>query len=186
MPSYWEILSVGFSLASVWLARKVNIWAYPTGIIGVLIQAILCFWVWGLYADGCINVYFAIMSIWGWILWGNKTKKTAVHHWTVIEKRISVAVMVILSSVFYAVLSRYTNSTVPLADALVSAASVSAMILMAKKAKEQWVWWMAIDIVSVPLYWYKEAPFVAFQFLIFTLLAWDGYKKWKSMGAVTD
>ncbi|MFY8132321.1 MAG: nicotinamide riboside transporter PnuC [Bacteroidia bacterium] len=179
MPSFLEIISVIFNITSVLFARKASIWAYPTGLLGVSIQAYLCFANWGLFADGSINIYFAIMSIWGWWMWGKPENELSIHPWNASEKRVAWSLFFIFLFIFYVVLVRYTSSTVPLADALVSAASVSAMYLMAKKATEQWVWWIAIDLLSVPLYSYKNAPFVAAQFLIFTFLAYSGWKKWK-------
>ena len=180
MPSFLEIISVIFNIISVLFARKASIWAYPTGLLGVYIQAYLCFANWGLFADGSINIYFAIMSIWGWWMWGKPQKELSIHSWTAIEKRFSWILFSIFLLAFYFFLRRFTPSTVPFADAAVSAASVSAMYLMAKKATEQWVWWIAIDLLSVPLYAYKNAPFVAGQFFIFTLLAYSGWRKWKS------
>jgi nicotinamide mononucleotide transporter len=181
MPGFLEIISVLLNLASVLFARKANIWAYPTGFLGVSIQAYLCFADWGLFADGSINIYFALMSIWGWWMWGKPEKEVFIHSWTLKEKQLSWGLFFGFFILFYVILQRFTTSTVPLADALVSAASVSAMVLMAKKATEQWIWWIALDLISIPLYAYKGAPFVAVQFAVFTLLAFSGWKKWKTL-----
>ena len=181
MPFLLEITSVLFNIASVLFARKASIWTYPTGLLGVSIQAYLCFSHWGLYADGSVNLYFAIMSIWGWWMWGKPQKELSIHSWTTNEKRFSWILFSIFLLAFYFFLRRFTPSTVPLADAAVSAASVSAMYLMAKKATQQWIWWISLDLLSIPLYAYKQAPFAVFQFIIFTALAFSGWKKWKSL-----
>ena len=77
--SWKEWVSTVTQVASVWYARKNNVLVYPTGIIGVLLAAWLYFFNSHppLYADGTLNIYYFIMSIYGWYNWVQK--KDTVH-----------------------------------------------------------------------------------------------------------
>ena len=71
--AYWfdvllEILAAGFGIASVWFAKQEKIWVYPTGIISTLIYIYICY-KFVLYGDMIINVYYSIMSVYGWYMW---------------------------------------------------------------------------------------------------------------------
>ncbi|HSN61004.1 MAG TPA: nicotinamide riboside transporter PnuC, partial [Ferruginibacter sp.] len=77
------------------------------------------------------------------------------------------------------VLIKYTNSTVPLADAFASASAYTGMWLMAKKKIENWIWWIITNLASIPLYFIKGAVFTSFQYLVFLILAVLGYITWQ-------
>lgn len=177
-----EIVSVICALLSVWFARKASVLTYPTGIVGVLIQAWLCFFSWQLYADGCINLYFLAMSIYGWWMWTRKTNDAQSVAWAGRrENGIALGLSLLFFGLFYEVLVHFTNSTVPVWDALTAGGSVGGMYLMAKKRVENWIYWIVVDVISTPLYAYKGAWFVALQFLIFTALACWGLRDWRRM-----
>src|SRR5690554_4732713 len=63
-----EIVAVLFAVASVLYSKKNNIKVYPTGIISTLIFVYLLY-KWELFGDMIINVYYFVMSIYGWYLW---------------------------------------------------------------------------------------------------------------------
>lgn len=174
-----EIVSVIFALLSVWYARKASVLTYPFGIVGVCIQAWLCFFTWELYADGSINLYFLAMSIYGWVMWTRKSEDSSKVSWAGTSENAIAALLSILSfGGFYYVLTHFTNSTVPFWDALTAAGSVGGMYLMAKKRIENWIYWIVIDVISTPLYAFKGAWFVALQFVVFTALAIAGLRAW--------
>ena len=78
----------------------------------------------------------------------------------------------------YLVLSKFTNSDVPVADSFASASAYTGMWLMAKKKLENWIWWILTNIASIPLYFYKHAVFTSFQFVVLLVLAIMGYISW--------
>jgi nicotinamide mononucleotide transporter len=84
----------------------------------------------------------------------------------------------LLWGAIYFVLVNFTPSTVPLADAFTTALSIVALWMMARKYAEQWLVWAVVDAVSVGLYIYKDIPFYALLYTIYTVLAFVGYKKW--------
>ena len=80
MNLFLETLATIFGILSVWYARNNKIYVFPTGIVSVLIFAYITF-INKIYAETGINIYYFVMSVYGWVLWGSKNKK--------IQKKIS-------------------------------------------------------------------------------------------------
>lgn len=178
-----EFIAVIFGIASVLYSRKENILVYPTGIINTVLYTWFCFKWWGLYAEGSLNFYYTVMSIYGWILWAARKKNSSEHilhitRSTKKEWRTASAFFLVCYVVLYFVLKRFTNSTVPFADAFASASAYTGMLLMAKKKIENWIWWIITNLASVPLYFIKGAVFTSFQYIVFLILAVMGYMAW--------
>ncbi len=178
-----EIVAVIFGLLSVWFSKQNNIWVFPTGLISTSIFVYLLL-KWGLIGDMLINVYYFIMSLYGWYIW---TRKIDAEHFTPIttvtkkENRISIFIFigtVIFVFVVYQVFDKW-NSWTAYVDTITTAIFFVGMWLMAKRKVENWIYWIIGDIISVPLYFYKGFTFTSFQYLIFTILAIYGYYAWK-------
>ena len=182
--TWLEFVAVIFGVASVLYSRKENILVYPTGIINTVLYTWFCFFWWNLYAEGSLNFYYTIMSIYGWILWAKKKKdgtghKLEITKSSIKEWMIALVFFCVCYVVLYIVLKKYTNSTVPLGDAFASASAYTGMWLMAKKKIENWIWWVITNIASIPLYFIKGAVFTSFQYIIFLILAVMGYISWR-------
>ena len=93
-----EIIATSFGILSVWFARKNNILVFPTGIISVLIYAYITY-INKIYAETGINIYYFLMSIYGWLLWTSKNKsiKKEISYSTKIEVFLSVIVFFLFS-----------------------------------------------------------------------------------------
>ncbi len=178
--TWLEAIAVFFGLLSVWYARKENILVFPTGIVSVLIYVYICFGA-KLYADMGINAYYFVMSVYGWYTWTQVTGKPAlpISYNTPFETRMSISILVISFTILWYALSNFTDSDVPVWDALTTSIFFVAMYLMARKKVENWIAWIVADIISIPLYFYKGLILTSFQFLVFLVLAVMGYITWK-------
>ncbi|MBS9766313.1 MAG: nicotinamide riboside transporter PnuC [Flavobacteriaceae bacterium] len=180
-----EIIAVFFGFLSVWFSKKNNIWVYPTGMVSTLIFVYLLL-KWGLLGDMMINGYYFIMSIYGWYIWTRKvdtTHHTPISYTTLTEIKISVAIFIstlLFVFVIYQLFDKWTNWTAYV-DTITTAIFFVGMWLMAKRKVENWIYWIIGDIISVPLYFYKGLTFTSFQYLIFTILAVQGYISWKKL-----
>ena len=183
--SWQEWVSTITQIASVWYARKNNILVYPTGIIGVLLAAWLYFFNSHppLYADGTLNIYYFIMSVYGWYNWVQK--KDAKHFTYPIswcnKRELSMGALLFLVSwgVIYFALIKITDSNTPVLDSLVSASAVVAMWWMAKRKIENWLAWIISNIVAIPLNFYKEFYLFTLMYVLFFALALWGFIDWK-------
>jgi nicotinamide mononucleotide transporter len=184
-----EWVSTISQVASVLYARKNNVLVYPTGIIGVLLAAYVYFFQTDppLYADGGLNIYYFLMSIYGWYNWVQK--KDAVHEaypisWCNRKELVYGIVFFLVSwAVIWFVLDRLTDSNTPVMDSLVSSSAITAMWWMAKRKIENWLAWIFSNIVAIPLNFYKELMLFALMYVLFLILAWMGYLSWKKMAA---
>lgn len=181
--TWLEGVAVLFGLLSVWYARKAHILVYPTGIVSVLIYVYICYFA-GLYADMGINAFYFWMSVYGWYFWTRKdsTKKlppvAAAKSW---ENLASISIALILFLILRFLLSNYTDSTVPNWDSITTAIFIVGMWMMARKKIENWLWWIAGDLISIPLYFHKDLVLTSFQFTVFLVIAVMGYIEWKKM-----
>lgn len=180
-----EWISTLAQVASVWYARKNNVLVYPTGIIGVLLAAYVYFFMINppLYADASLNIYYFLMSIYGWYNWVQK--KDANHHTYPISwcnrKELSVGIVFFFFFwiVIYFVLASFTDSNTPVLDSLVSSSAITAMWWMAKRKIENWLAWIFSNIVAIPLNFYKGLMLFTLMYVLFLLMAWWGYTEWK-------
>ena len=174
-----ETFAVFFGLLSVWYAKKEKIWLYPTGIVSIIIYIDLTFQ-YKLYGDMGIQVYYLIMSIYGWYFWikGKGAQLPVPISRNNKQENLIVFLLFLGSFLLIRFGLELTDSNVPVWDALTSALAIAGMWLMARKKIEHWIAWIIVDSISIPLYIYKGLPLTSFQFLIFTILAVWGYSKW--------
>ena len=185
--SVLEILGVFFGVLSVWFSKKENILVYPTGIISIVIYIYLCYSV-GLYADTGIQVFYFVMSIYGWYNWtsfndeailDNADQALKISKNTYSQNLGYAGIVGVLWLGLYFLLSNYTDSTVPYIDSFTTAICLVGMWLMTLKKIENWVMWIIADLICIPLYWYKGLPLSSLQFVFFTALAISGYMEWR-------
>ncbi len=180
-----EFLAVLSGIISVWFSRKENILVYPTGLFNTVTFIYLSI-KGNLFGEASVNLYYTIMSIYGWILWSKKDEKN--HNIVIIKysSRREWLFQLLFFAAFYLViffwLSYLKNSiaqgAIPAADAFASSTAYTAMWLMAKKKVESWYWWIATNIASIPLYFIKGYVFTSFQFLVLLILAFAGLVSW--------
>ena len=77
------------------------------------------------------------------------------------------------------VLSHFTDSTVPVADAFTTALSLVGIWALAHKYLEQWLVWIAVDVVTCWLYFQKDIPFKASLYALYVVIALAGFWRWR-------
>ena len=177
-----EIIAVAFGLGSVWSMKKESIFAFPFGIINVLIYVYICF-VSKLYAYAGINVFFAVMSIYGWYNWSRKDQNKGnikISRCSPKELILDIAALMFFFIILRIVLINYTDSIVPTWDALTTAIYIIAMWLLARKRIENWIGWIVGDTISIGLFAFERLYFSSFQFLVFTIIAILGFIEWRT------
>lgn len=180
--TWQEWLGVVFSVFQVLLARKNNSNNYLFGIAGISLSLYVMFFA-KLYAEFTLNLYYLVMSIYGWMYWkfGKKQKETAISETTNQEKMITAAIVIGTFSLFWYFLTRFTDSDVPIWDSLVSAFAWAGMWLMARRKIENWILLNMSNIIAIPLLIHKGlylyAALTAFLFIV----AIFGYLEWRKI-----
>ncbi|MEL6809955.1 MAG: nicotinamide riboside transporter PnuC [Bacteroidota bacterium] len=178
-----EAIAFFFGIASVIYAKKRNILVYPTGLVATTITVYL-FLHDELMGDMMMNFYYSIMSIYGWWNWARKKEDTLlvkVSRTSSKEKLIGFGMFALTMLVTYGVYKGYGTEIKPsnYIDIFTSGVFFTAMWYMANKKLENWTLWIFADIITVPLYAYRGWGMLSLQYLIFTLLAIQGYLAWK-------
>ena len=182
-----EAIAVIAGIVSVWYSRKENILVFPTGLVNTTFYIYLSY-KGHLFGEASVNLYYTIMSIYGWYLW---TRKKEDHQTLVLQITSSnnkewiqqLGFFIIFYVVIYALLSyaktAFAPEAIPWADAFASATAYTGMWLMAKKKVESWIWWILTNIASIPLYFVKGYAFTSVQFLVLLILAIAGLVSWR-------
>lgn len=178
-----EAIAFFFGIASVWYAKKENILVYPTGLIATSITVYLLYKA-SYFGDMMMNFYYSMMSIYGWWNWSRKKNDTYVvpiSRTNTKEKLIGVVLVILTMIVTYGVYRffDYAIETVNYIDIFTSGIFFTAMWYMATKKIENWTLWIFADVITVPLYAYRGLGMLSLQYLIFTILAIQGYLAWK-------
>ena len=161
--SWLEFVAVISGLLSVWYCRKANILVFPTGIISVLIYVYICF-NYKLYADAGINLFYFLMSVYGWIHWTRGSGKDELEVTKNSKKQqiFGISSVILLYGLVFGLLwifkkddPDYINSYLPYVDSFTTSIFFVAMWYQARKKVESWVYWIIGDIISIPLYFVK-------------------------------
>jgi len=181
--NYIELLGLIFGLLYILLSIKQNIWCWPVGFITSALY-VYVFFVTKFYADMGLQVYYLMVSVYGWYHWmfGAKSKKQ--DDLKISKTNIKLAIYLFLAtSILFIIISyilvNYTDSEIPYWDAFTTAASFVATWMLARKIIEHWIIWIVVDSVSLGLYIYKELYPTVILFAVYTVLAILGYIEWK-------
>jgi nicotinamide mononucleotide transporter len=179
-----QIVGVCLGLLYLWLEYRASIYLWVVGLVMPVVHGFL-YYKSGLYADMGMNAYYVVAGLYGWLVWHNRPrKKGASFPITHTPTRLIAPLVTVAAAVGVAiwwVLTRYTDSTVPVLDALSTALSVVAMWMLSRKYVEQWLVWLAVDAVSCGLYIYKGIPFTAGLYGLYCVLAVAGYIRWRKI-----
>ena len=131
-----------------------------------------------------MNIYYSIMSFYGWWNWSRKNDDKYLLKITRFSKDdfgITITLFLITVVITYTVyiLSSVVIKIPNYIDIFTSGIFFTAMWLMANKKLESWVLWVIGDIITVPLYAYRGLGMLSLQYIIFTFLAIQGYIEWK-------
>ena len=186
--NYLEAFAVIFGILSVWYARKENILVFPFGIINVLIFVYI-FFVSKLYANAGINIVYFLTNVFGWYNWSrtnNGDEGLQISRTTERQNLILLVVTIILYFSVLFLLRRsnaddptYINSILPWIDASNSSLFLMATVLMTIKKVENWVFWLAGNIISIPIFLSQELYFTSLQYVVFLVLATLGFIEWR-------
>ena len=178
-----EFLAFSFGIISVIYAKKENILVYPTGIICTVITVYILYKA-QYFGDMMMNIYYSLMSIYGWWNWSrieNDKYLLKITRFSKNDLGLTVFLFLLTVTITYAVYRfNLTEIKIPnYIDMFTSGLFFTAMWLMANKKLESWVFWIIGDIITVPLYAYRGLGMLSLQYIIFTILAIQGYIEWK-------
>jgi nicotinamide mononucleotide transporter len=165
------------------IREKILLWLFG------IISSALFVWVFfksSIYAYSLLYIYYVIMGFYGWYNWSRpldrrkgNLKHVSVHKVSLAGLIACIAVSLLFAFPVYILLKKFSDSDVAWLDALLSSSGMVATWMLTQKMIEQWIFWIAIDLLSCSLMIYKGLYPSAFLFAAYTLLALKGYIEWK-------
>ncbi|MEP6690602.1 MAG: nicotinamide riboside transporter PnuC [Gemmatimonadaceae bacterium] len=179
--NWLEIAAVTTGALSVYLSVREKVANWPVGIVNVALYA-LFFWRVKLYADMGLQVVYFVLSFYGWYEWlyggSEKTALPITRGTPELLIRVSI-IGFIAAAVLGTILARYTDAALPFLDSSLTATSLVAQYLITVKKIENWLFWLAADVVYVGLFIFKGVYLTAALYGLFLVLAAIGYVAWK-------
>jgi len=183
--SPWEAVAVIFAIAYLLLAVRENILCWLFAFISTAIYTVL-FWDVSLLMDSALNVYYMAMAVYGWYQWthggtnGSKEPHAlAVRSMSGQQHFLVITAIAILSLVSGYLLTKHSTAAWPYVDSFTTWASVITTYLVTRKYLQNWLYWIVIDMVSVPLYIDRGLNLTALLFIVYTIVAVIGYFSWR-------
>lgn len=178
----------GFAIGLLYLY-----WEYQADAkmwIASIIMPLISMWIYfqkGIYADFAINIYYVIIAAYGYWNWtrrrGAEKTKLPVTRIPLPVLGLCLGAVCLLWLMIAWVLIRFTDSTIPWVDAFTTSVSIVALWMGAKKYCEQWLFWLVVDLVTVPMQLYKGLIFYPVLYTAYSVIALLGYRKWLSLAA---
>ncbi|WP_167856376.1 nicotinamide riboside transporter PnuC [Hymenobacter metallicola] len=178
-PLEWVAVLTGF--ACVWLAARESLWNFPVAIFSCGLYAVVYFRT-QLYSDSLLQGFFILMSLYGWYEWlYGGARQTALvvsrtRPWEWAAVGLGVAAFT-LGFGYY--LQHNTDAALPHWDSFTTAGSMAAQYLLTRKRLENWLLWIVVDLLYVPILWYKQLYPTSGLYAVYLVLAAYGYIEWR-------
>lgn len=204
--SYMELIILVFNVTGVYLAARNNILTAPVCLVGITAYTAVCYSL-NFYSEFFLQIYFFATNIWLLFAWSKRNadgEKTKPHYMRWYEYIIVLAVWAsgvwFLGSNIDAIFAGFTTAILsvvslfvtvqpyehypaayPYVDAFTTVGQVLAMILMVRRVVENWWIWIAVNLVSIPMFVLKGGYGVALMFVFFLIPAISGAIRWRKL-----
>ena len=182
-PTTWlEVIAFVLALAMVGCNIREIHWGWPLAAISSVLYCAL-FWRSKLYGDAALQVFFALVALWGWAQWlrGRRDDGGALTVSRLSRRGLlaSMATGALLWPATGWFLKTWTDTDVPWWDAFPTAVSVIGQILLGRKYLENWAVWLLVNLVSVGLFAWKSLWLTAVLYALFAALSIVGWRAWR-------
>lgn len=175
-----EIAATATGVWCVWAYTRENIWAWPVGLLQVILSLVL-FWRDRLYGEASLQAIYIVLQTYGWIVWARGDNRgdelpitrTSTRLWALLAL-ISVAGIVPVALA----LKYLSDSTTPWWDAAPSVLSLVAQWMITRKKLENWYVWILVNLLSIPLFAYKQLYLIALLNVLLLIISIIGVRRW--------
>lgn len=180
LPYIEHIITAVLALC-VFLAARNNIWNWPVGLVGVTMYGSAAYFMWGLYADAYLQIFYFLTGVGGWIWWlkgGHRRTQAKVSDWSLQAKSITFILIAVFTIWLGMFLEATTDSVVPYMDSFTTVTCLVAQVLLMMRNRFTWVLWIIADVVYVYMFYVKGLNLLSIEYFLFTLNAVYGYWMW--------
>lgn len=175
-----EVFSFVTGALCVWLTVKQSIWNFPISLINVTAFCFVFFKA-RLFGDAALQLVYFVLTIHGWYLWlhgGEQRGRLLVSRIPIAEAIVVTAVGVLIT-IAMTLYFRRINDAAPLLDALTTSLSLCAQYMLNRKYLENWLCWIAADVIYIPLYFHKDLRLTSLLYIIFLSMCVIGLREWR-------
>jgi nicotinamide mononucleotide transporter len=176
-----EIAAVVISFLAIWLTARRNMLCWPLNLVACALYFKLFLDV-RLYADMVLQAVFGIGILYGWIAWRRDRRDTGTVVVMPLSRPRAVAALAAGAIAALAIgwfTSRHTDATLPWMDATLSSFSLVAQYWTARRHRESWLLWIAVDVAYVGMFVFKGLILTAGLYAVMIGLAVMGYREWR-------
>lgn len=189
--SLWIPESVG-AILTVWcvyLATQNKIANWPVSILASIVYFYV-FYQNHFFSDAYLQLVFVLFQLYGWWFWSKLNRSKQLQQISKIN-RISILFLAIISLLLYGIwlyFYKIINPTarIPEIDTLTTIISLTALYMQAKRWIENWVIWVIVDMIYVPMYIFGEQYITAFLYSFLAIMAIYGLKEWHRQIIIED
>lgn len=187
-----EIFGVVFGFIYLYLEIKQKQGMWLVGFLMAAVYAVV-YWQQEVYASMSFQIYYVLVSVYGFLQWGKDKLKAGVEDETaspqIFYRRISLKVLM-MSILIYAaavsfmvlVLGRYTDDPMPYADSSITVVSAIATFWLSKSYREQWLAWLVVNSFTVVMCARIGLYPTAVLYFVNAVASVYGYLHWKRKG----
>ena len=175
-----EIVATILGLTNVYLIVRRNIWNYPFGLAMVVLYAKI-FYDYKLYSDALLQIYYVAIQLYGWWYWLRGRQPDGlitVSRLAAAQRALTVGIIVVGAAGLGWFMASKTDASVPYWDATTTVMSLVAQFLLSRRCIENWVLWIAVDVLSIGIYTYKALYLTAGLYAVFLGMATWGLLAW--------
>jgi len=173
-----EILAVLSALTYIILASKQNYFCWPMSLLSCIIYAWLCYGV-QLYLESFLQTFYFIVALYGWYFWKIPANSLNVSYQSV-NTNISVSIILLFAGLILGYFAHiYSSAALPYIDSVIFLFSIYATYITALKKIESWLYWIVINSISVFIYFSRGLYITSFLYLLYALLAVQGFMNWR-------
>jgi nicotinamide mononucleotide transporter len=175
-----EVMAAVFGVISVYLSTRQNIWSWPTAIVNVTLYAFV-FYQGRLYGQMGLQPIYLALSVYGWYQWLHGGEQRTELRVSRASSRLLGALGILNIALWLALAAvlRLTDAALPWLDALLTTTSLVAQWMMTRKILENWLVWIALDVVYVPMFISQGLYATALLYATFLVLALMGFVEWR-------
>lgn len=174
------IIALISGIAGVLLTIKQSIWCWPMALISVITSGYE-FYESRLFGDMALQVFYFVSGVYGWFYWETRKNETFTVKSLPLKLILPLSAFTLVQfGIYYYLLVVFKGDKV-VADALLTACSITATYMMTKKWVENWLFWVMIDFAYVGLYLSKDLYLYALLYFVFAVMALIGFLNWKKI-----
>ena len=178
--SLWEFAAVILGIAYLLLAMRESVWCWYAAFVSTAIFLFI-FWDVSLYMESALQIYYLAMAVYGWWHWQHgptDSKGLAITRWSKGHHLRAGGAIVLITLLSGFLLAEYTNAAHPFLDSFTTWGAILTTWMVTRKILENWLYWLAIDSVSIFLYLDRELYLTALLFVAYLVIVVFGYRTW--------